>query len=154
MEALIEAIASVVIVAITFAFAASPYIDCSAHMEGSIITDTEPHMLSLYEEMKLRDVDLSWYDKRKRPKAAGPIPLNDDRCSRLSIYLLKQDGSLWTVKFDGEAYSQVRKASRNVPPAVYICIHCKAQWSAMPQEHKEGDSWTLRILNYAKSCTS
>jgi hypothetical protein len=71
VEALIEAIASVVIVAITFAFAASPYIDCSAHMEGNIITDTEPHMLSLYEEMKLRDVDLSWYDKRKRPKAAG-----------------------------------------------------------------------------------
>lgn len=78
---------------------------------------TEPQVssFSLYEEMKMRGVNLDWYDKRKQPKSAGPTPLEDDRCSRLSIYLLKQDGSLWTVKMDGEGYSQVREPSRSVP---------------------------------------
>jgi hypothetical protein len=39
------------------------------------MTDQQLSSFSLYEEMKLRGVDLSWYGKRKQPKAAGPIPL-------------------------------------------------------------------------------
>jgi DNA-directed RNA polymerase subunit RPC12/RpoP len=27
-----------------------------------------------------------------------------------------------------------------VPRDLYVCAKCKAQWSAMPAEHKEGDS--------------
>jgi len=109
-------------------------------MEGYIMTDDQPSTPSLYEEMKIRRVDLSWYEKREQRKAAGPIPLNDDRCSRLSIYLLKQDGALWTVKSDGEAYSQVRERTRRVARDVYLCLKCKAQWATMPPEHKDGDS--------------
>ena len=104
------------------------------------MTDQQLSSLSLYEEMKLRGVNLDRYDKRKQPKAAGPIPLEDKMCSRLSIYMLKQDGSLWTVKSDGEAYSRVREPARRVPCDVYLCLKCKAQWAAMPPEHKEGDS--------------
>ena len=85
-------------------------------------------------------MDLSWYDRRKQPKATGEIPLNDAKCSRLSIYLLKQDGSLWTVKSDGEACSQVRESARRVPRDVYLCWKCKTQCAAVPPEHKDGDS--------------
>jgi hypothetical protein len=104
------------------------------------MTEQQVTAFSLYDEMKQRGINLEWYDKRKQPKAAGPIPLNDDRCSRLSIYLLKQDGSLWTVKTDGEAYSQVRDRPRRVARDVYVCMKCKAQWSAMPAEHREAVS--------------
>jgi hypothetical protein len=56
-------------------------------------------MSGLCEEMKSRGVNLDWYDKRKhRPTATGPVPLDDAICSRKSIYMIKQDGSLWTVK--------------------------------------------------------
>jgi hypothetical protein len=104
------------------------------------MTDQQVSGFSLYDEMKLRGVDLSWYEKRSKPKASGPIPLEDKRCSRLSIYLLKRDGSLWSVKSDGEAYSQVREPSKPVGREVYLCMKCKAQWPAMPAEHKEVES--------------
>ena len=35
------------------------------------MTDQPMSSFSLYDEMKLRGVDLSWYDKRKRPKASA-----------------------------------------------------------------------------------
>lgn len=76
------------------------------------MTDEQVSGSSLYEEMKQRGVNLDWYDKRKQKKATGPIPLEDKICSRLSIYLVKRDGSLWTVKSDGEAYSKVRELDR------------------------------------------
>jgi hypothetical protein len=82
------------------------------------MTDRQTSGFSLYEEMKMRGVDLSWLRQRKQRKASGPIPLEDDRCSRLSVYLLKQDGSLWTVKSDGEAYSQVR----SLPGSSMRCV--------------------------------
>jgi hypothetical protein len=97
-------------------------------------------MSSLYEKLKSGGIDLSWYDRRKHPKLDGNIPLENDRCSRLSIYMLTKDGSLWTVKSDGEAYSKVRDSEKSVPRDLYVCAKCKAQWSAMPAEHKEGDS--------------
>jgi hypothetical protein len=102
------------------------------------VSDQQISGFSLYEEMKLRGVDLSWYDKRKQQKASGQIPLEDKRCSRLSIYLLKRDGSLWSVKSDGEAYNQVREPSKPVARDVYICMCCKHQWQVMPAEHREG----------------
>jgi hypothetical protein len=104
------------------------------------MTDQQVSSFSLYEELKLRGVDLSWYDRRKHPKLVGDIPLENKRCSRLSIYLLKRDGSLWTVKSDDEGYSKVRQSERAMPRDVYVCLCCKAQWPAMPTDHKEGDS--------------
>jgi hypothetical protein len=104
------------------------------------MTHRQTSGFSLYEEMKLRGVNLDWYDRRKQKKAAGPVRLEDKICSRNSIYLLQQDGSLWTVKSDGEAYSRVRESARRVPCDVYLCLKCKAQWAAWPPEHKDGDS--------------
>jgi hypothetical protein len=94
------------------------------------------HPLRRIEAQRRR---LSWYDLRKHPKLDGNIPLENGRCSRLSIYLRKRDGSLWTVKFNGEAYSQVRDSKQAVPRDVYVCLCCKAQWPSMPAEHKEGN---------------
>jgi hypothetical protein len=97
-------------------------------------------MTGLYEEMKSRGVNLDWYDKRKhRPTATGPVPLDDAICSRNSIYMIKQDGSLWTVKSDGEAYSKVRELDRVVARDVYVCLSCKAQWRRMPGVHPEAE---------------
>jgi hypothetical protein len=102
------------------------------------MTEQQVSGFSLYEEMKMRGVNLGWYDKRKR-RASGPISLEDQMCSRLSIYLLKRDGSLWTVRSDGEAYSQIRDTRQAVPHDGYVCLCCKAQWPSMPAEHKESN---------------
>jgi hypothetical protein len=90
------------------------------------MTEQQVLAFSLYAEMKQRGINFELYDRRKQKKAIGPIPLEDKMCSRLSIYLLKQDGSLWTVKSDGEAYSQVRESARRVTCDVYLCLKCKA----------------------------
>jgi hypothetical protein len=66
-------------------------------------------------------------------------PLDDAICSRNSIYMIKQDGSLWTVKSDGEAYSKVRELDRVVARDVYVCLSCKAQWRRMPGVHPEAE---------------
>lgn len=94
--------------------------------------------LSLYEEMVSRGIDMGWYEKRKHPKASGNIPLDDKVCSRNSIYLLKQDRSLWTVRSNGEAFAQVRQTGKQQPRDVYVCLCCKEQWRAMPAQHGEG----------------
>jgi hypothetical protein len=102
------------------------------------MTELQISGFSLYEELKMRRVNLDWYEKRKQPKASGQIPLEDKRCSRLSIYLLKRDGSLWSVKSDGEAYNQVRKPSKPIAGDIYVCMSCEHQWQVMPAEHREG----------------
>lgn len=82
-------------------------------------------MTGLYEELKSRVIDMAWYDRRKHSKLDGNIPLENECCSRLSIYLLKKDGSLWTVRSDGEGYSKVRESEQAVPRDVYICLCCR-----------------------------
>jgi hypothetical protein len=101
------------------------------------MTDQQVSSFSLYEEMKMRGVNLTWYDRCKHPKVDGNIPLESERCSWLSIYLLKRDGSLWSVKYNGEAYCKVREAERRVPRDVYVCARCKQQFNEMPVEHRE-----------------
>jgi hypothetical protein len=107
-------------------------------------------MSGLCEEMKSRGVNLDWYDKRKhRPTATGPVPLDDAICSRNSIYMIKQDGSLWTVKSDGEAYSKVRELDRVVARDVYVCLSCKAPINVRRSTITRGDRLeTLFLLPF------
>lgn len=86
-------------------------------------------------------VDMSWYDKAAGVTSRSKtIPLHDENCSRLSIYLLKKDGSLWTVD-GGEPYAQVRQL-KGIPRDMYICAHCKGQFKTFGTalKHSEGKS--------------
>src|SRR5215217_3871207 len=110
-------------------------------------------MSGLCEEMKSRGVNLDWYDKRKhRPTATGPVPLDDAICTRNSIF--KQDGSLWTVKSDGEAYSKVRELDRVVARDVYVCLSCKAPINVRRSTITRGDRLeTLFLLPFPSPST-
>lgn len=86
-------------------------------------------MSELYERMKARGIDMSWYEKNKKGKVDGSaVPIDDEECSSLSIYYLKEDGSLWTVASDGEPYKKVREGKKEQPKSIYLCAHCKQQW--------------------------
>jgi hypothetical protein len=96
--------------------------------------------VSLYDDLKAKGQRLGWYERSKARRGAHRvIPLNDDRCSNLSVYLLKADGSLWTLAIVGrvnaqgiredsaEPYKQVRPPGKAVGKDVYVCVCCKAQ---------------------------
>jgi len=46
------------------------------------VTDQQVSSFSLYEEMKMRGVNLTWYDRCKHPKLDRNIPLESEWCSR------------------------------------------------------------------------
>lgn len=48
------------------------------------MTEQQVSAFSLYEEMKQRGINLEWYDRRKQPKATGPIP-SRTKCARGSV---------------------------------------------------------------------
>lgn len=110
--------------------------------QASLPSITEP----LYDRMRRLGVDMGWYDRAIAKKPAGqlsdnrPIPLCDEFCGVLSIYLLKRDGSLWTVESDGAPFTEVRTASKQLPREVYICMHCEAQFRGIgkAKEHYMG----------------
>lgn len=56
------------------------------------------------------------------------IPLNDERCSVLSIYLIDELGKMWTTKIGGAPYMMVREAKVKPKFKFYICAHCKARF--------------------------
>lgn len=93
-------------------------------------------MSQLYQKMKARGVNMSFYEKGKHAKAPEAIPLNDEKCSRASIYLLKQDGSLWTITYQGQPHKQVRPPGKRIPRDIYVCACCKAQWNEAPMENE------------------
>ena len=93
-------------------------------------------MSDLYERMKARGVDMSWYEKGKHRPTIDAIPLDDEECSIGSIYLLKANGELWTIHSDGGEYKKVRPAVKEVGKSVYLCLHCKAQFKTMPASHE------------------
>jgi len=95
-------------------------------------------MSELYKRMKAKGINMGWYEHGRRGRSNDHIPLDDDVCSALSIYLLKKDGSLWTITHKGAVYQQVRAGSKDLPKEVYVCLHCKAQWNDAPV-NKEGD---------------
>ena len=96
---------------------------------------------SMYEKMKRRGIDMSWYDKSKRKSTTSPrvAVLNDEHCGRLSIYLLKKDGGLYTITSDGKPYHKVRQFNKKVAKEVYICLHCRQQWASVKEADKHYD---------------
>jgi len=89
-------------------------------------------MSELYERMKAKGIDMSWYEKGKRGRRNQAIPLDDEACSNLSVYLLKENGSLWSITHVGSPYQQVRPATKPIPHSIYICLCCKRQWNDAP----------------------
>lgn len=94
-----------------------------------------PEGESLFDKATRLGVDMSWYHRGKAArgpvKETGPVPLNDDACSMLSIYLLDKDGKMWTTTSDGSAYENglVRTTGKKLPRDIYICAHCREQFS-------------------------
>lgn len=83
---------------------------------------------SLADRMRLRGVDMTWYDrakaKRQGLRTTGLVPLANERCCRLSIYRLKADGTLWTIDGEGKPYAKVRDIPKKPRADTYICVHC------------------------------
>jgi hypothetical protein len=89
-----------------------------------------------YEKLVKAGVDMSWYDRSVAKRGLkkhgnGPVPLSDGRCCSLSIYLLKKNGSLWTVQDSGDSYKQVRDPAKQLPRDIYVCVCCKKQFKTI-----------------------
>lgn len=80
----------------------------------------------LYDRMKARGIDMSWYEKTQgfKPDSKAPIPLHDTECGRLAIYFLNKVGKLFTVTGSGEPYMQVRITANKRGEDSYICLGC------------------------------
>lgn len=99
----------------------------------------------LYTRMKLRGVDMSWYERGKSALAEA-IPLDDQECSKGSIYLMKEDGTVWTLSvtersvgagaervstFSADPHRQVRSTGKELKEPLYVCMHTKASYSEL-----------------------
>jgi hypothetical protein len=100
----------------------------------------------LYERFKAMGVDVSWYERAKgnapRTDDKAPIPLNDDHCGMLSIYLLEKSGKMFTLTTNGEQYQQVRKV-KSIARNIYLCACCKQQfptYTAAAKHYEGGNS--------------
>jgi hypothetical protein len=89
-------------------------------------------MNELYRRMKAQGLDVKWYEKAKRlsSKAAKSTEtaLNDGRCSLLSIYLIDQQGRLWTTTPEGKTYMIVRYTKSKPKKSVYACVSCNTYY--------------------------
>lgn len=94
--------------------------------------------MSLYQRMKARGIDMRWYEKQGAHKHTEAIPLTDDHCGRLSIYMLKRDGSLWTVSSKGKPHKQVRPGKKKRDDDVFVCLHCRQHWKTYELDGKHG----------------
>lgn len=95
-------------------------------------------MSELYEKMKARGIDMSWYEKNRHgDRMNTAVPLDDEMCSMGSIYLLKANGELWTIDHDGNAHHKVREGKTEIPKNIYLCMHCRRQFDDMPAAHPE-----------------
>lgn len=79
---------------------------------------------------------MSWYEK-KGAHDSSAVPLEDQECSLLSIYMVQQDGSVWTVDAHGVPHKKVRPASKAIPRDVLLCLCCKRQFGEMPEKHQK-----------------
>lgn len=93
----------------------------------------------LYDRMTKAGVNMSWYDrakKKQQPSEKKLAPLGTERCSILSIYLLKTNGRLFTVTSSGKTYEQVRRTMRKPKADKYICLHCKGTFDTYEKARK------------------
>lgn len=106
------------------------------------MTQTSLMPESRYDWLKRRGVDMSWYDRVKakqgvrRQHGATLVPLTTEICAGISIYLLKKDGSLWTIESDGSAREQVRAASKAIARDTFICMCCKGLFRTVEGAHQ------------------
>lgn len=111
------------------------------HMEDQTDIFIDPNE-SQAERLARKGVNMDWYYRSKAKRLAmgqkltGPVPLENQACSPLSIYLLKADGSLWTIEQNGEAYMQVRAPGTPVAHDVLVCAHCKQQFKVVKTAYK------------------
>lgn len=93
---------------------------------------------SWYQRAKRLGINMSWYERVKATTGDAEAPLDDKQCSDGSIYLLKKNGSLWTINSVGEAHRQVREAVKPIERPIFVCVCCKAQSdSAEGLTHKQ-----------------
>lgn len=100
-------------------------------------------MSSMYDKMKARGIDMSWYERSSRRKSGVAAPLDDQECSLGSIYLVKADGTLWTINLHGDPHKQVRASKGAIAAPTLLCLHCRTQFSAMPSAHSESEGQQL-----------
>lgn len=101
--------------------------------------------MSLYRRLKLRGVDMSWYESGKRT-VGDAIPLDDQECSNSSVYLMKEDGTVWTLRlhrkvevrdqekvttFTGQEFKQVRSTGVVMKQPTYVCMHTKVAYDGL-----------------------
>lgn len=87
-------------------------------------------MNDLYQHMKARGLDMSWYEKARPITNPDPEPLalQENECSRLSIYLIEPNGTISTVTGSGQKYMTVKYTEARPRNAIYACSNCKQQW--------------------------
>lgn len=102
--------------------------------------DAQPKRVKpLRQIMDERGIDMSWYDKAPKLHKRSVWPtIEDEICSRLSVYLLDKNGKLWTIDSDGKPYMPVRETGKKIARDIYICMCCKAQSASKDVVHKEG----------------
>ena len=116
-------------------------------------------MKSQYEKLKAKGFDMSWYERGKRALNAA-IALEDEECWKGSIYLMKADGTLWTlsvtvrhapgdkgkslVTYSAEPHKQVRSTGKELPSDMYVCMHTKKGYNDLhaAMRHEECESIT------------
>lgn len=84
--------------------------------------------MSMYEEMKAKGIDMSWYEKGKKGRTSAEAPLEDEQCYPGSIYYVQNDGSLWTVDAHGKPYKQIRQPGELTESSGYLCACCDGRW--------------------------
>lgn len=96
--------------------------------------------MSMYQKMKAKGIDMSWYEKHKSLKEKeGIIPLSDEECDKSAIYYLDSKGRLFTLDGEGNKYKQVRQIKQAVEDC-YMCMHCRKDFKTFNEalEHAEG----------------
>ena len=87
-------------------------------------------MNKLIDQLNEKGLDTSWY----KAKEIEPVAALPDKCSRLSLFLLKGEYS-YTVKSNGLPFKQWKKLKEPRDTELYFCSGCKDNF----------DTWDLAI---------
>lgn len=101
---------------------------------------------SMYDKMKRLGVDMRWYEKSRANNPvtddSKPIPLTDDVCSMLSVYLIQKSGKMFTTTSDGEPYEHgLVRQGKPIERDIFYCACCKEQFL----------NYKLASLHYSKT---